>query len=361
LTIGRHPLRRVKAGVRMAALLTALLSLTACDGLPEADGAAFWTVRRAESEGLVTVYANNDLAGPAIEGFQRRHPRIKVRVQDLGSSHIRDSVVAEARSGRPQADIAWSTSMDIQVKLVNDGYAQPCRCPYADQLPRWAVWRKQGFGLTFEPVGFAYNRRLLAPQDVPKSHAELLAALRSDPRRWRRQIALYDPERSGLGFMYLSADAQTYPDAWDLMGAIARSGPSLDVPGGDVMRRLSSGDRMLAYNMTRTYAHWWSAHRDPDIGFVTPADYHFTISSVAFVTRAAPHPTAARLFLGYLMSPEGQGLLRQGGLTPIRDWSTDSAAASANPIRVGPALLANLDQARRGAMLSTWGRLPRHP
>jgi iron(III) transport system substrate-binding protein len=330
------------------------LALPACERATPGQATAPAILRKAVREGEVVVYSNHAMAGPVVAGFERRFPGVKVRYRELTASLIQTAVLAEAAPGRAKADVAWSSSMDIQVKLINDGYAQTYRSPEARRLPRRAIWRDQGFGVTAEPIGFAYNRRLLKPEEVPRSHAELLRALRADPARWRGKIALYDPEKSGVGFMYLSADTQVYPEAWTLMNEIGHSRPGLYVPGGAILGRLSSGEHLLAFNMNRSYADWWTEKRDGDIAYLTPSDYHFTISRVAFITRTAPHPNAARLFLDYLMSDEGQQKLREGRLTPIRDATTVAQAAGAMPIRVGPALLANLDQGRRARVLKQW-------
>lgn len=337
-----------------AGVAATLLVLSACQRSDLGQATAPSIVRGALREGEVVVYSNHAMAGPVVAGFERRFPGIKVRYHELTASRIQAAVLAEAAPGRAKADIAWSSSMDIQVKLINDGYAQTYRSPEARRLPRWAIWRDQGFGVTAEPIGFAYNKRLLRSEDVPKSHADLLRALRADPQRWRGRIATYDPERSGVGFMYLSADTQVYPEAWTLIAEVGRSRPGLYVPGGDILGRLSSGEHLLAFNMNRSYADWWTEHRDADIGYLTPSDYHLTISRVAFITRPAPHPHAARLFLDYLMSEQGQQKLREGRLTPIREASAVAGATGALPIRVGPVLLANFDQGRRALLLKQW-------
>ncbi|WP_172448548.1 ABC transporter substrate-binding protein [Caulobacter mirabilis] len=335
-----------------AVVITAFLA--GCQPSTLGQATASPVVRRAQAEGRVVVYANTDMGGPVVAGFQRRYPQVRVTYRELTSSQIQSAVLAEAASSAPVADLVWSSSMDIQVKLINDGYAQTYKSPEARRLPRWAVWRNQGFGVTAEPVGFAYNSRLLPPDQVPRSHAELLASLRDDPERWQGRIALYDPEQSGVGFMYLSADLQKYPEAWTLMEAIAHSRPGLYVPGGTILSKVAKGEHLIAFNMNRSYADSWAARNDRGVVYQTPTDYHFTVSRVAFVTRAAPHPNAARLFLDYLMSPEGQAKLRESRLTPVIDAADGASPDGATPIRVGPALLANLDQARRDRVLREW-------
>lgn len=243
--------------------------------------------------------------------------------------------------------------MDGQIKLVNDGYALTYRSREARNLPKWAIWRNQGFGLTAETIGFAYNKRLIPEAEVPRSHADLLRSLREHPERWAGRISVYDPVRSGVAFLHLSEDTQAWSDAWPLMDAIGTSRPLILVGGEEMMESLASGKSAFAYNMNQPFAAWWVRHRGAsDIGLVTPSDYHLSISRVAFIPRAAPHPNAAKLFLDYAMSQEGQRTLGETGLPPARAYG--GSMAGDRPVRVGPALLANLDQERRRQILARW-------
>jgi iron(III) transport system substrate-binding protein len=351
--IGRRLTAQVNRRTAAAGLAASLLA--GCARRVDGQATSGAIIRAAEREGEVVVYINTDVFGPVGAGFRRRFPKVRVRFVELAARPMQDRVIDEAGRSAGAGDIAWSSSMDIQVKLINDGYAQTYRSPEARNLPAWAVWRDQGFGMTAEPIVFAYNKRLLSEADVPRSHAALLAALRDDPDRWRGQIATYDPEKSGVGFLYLSTDTQIYPDAWTLLSEIGKAQPGLYVPGGALMRSLATGEHQFAYNMNGSYAHWWGTHRDPDVGYLIPTDYHLAISRVAFITRSAPHPNAARLFLDYVMSEDGQRQLAQAQLTPIRAVTGDAQAIpGGRPIKVGPALLANFDQARRAQMLERW-------
>ncbi|WP_168072514.1 extracellular solute-binding protein [Caulobacter sp. SSI4214] len=337
----------------MAALVLAA-TLVGCAPKPAGQATSAWDVNAAQREGELVIYMNSDGHEDVTDGFQRRFPKIKVRLVTLTSVKIRERLIAETQAGKPVADVAWSSTMDIQVKLINDGYAQTYRSPEAKGLPTWAVWRDQGFGVTAEPIVFAYNKKLLNEAEVPRSHAALLAALRADPDRWRGKIAMYDPERSGLGFMYMSGDLQVYPDAQAMYDALAGSEPGLFVVGSAMLNSLTD-QHVMVFGLTQTFAEWWARRRNPDLGYVVPNDYQLLISRVAFITRSAPHPKAARLFLDYLMSDEGQRRLAQSGLPPIRSVGGATALGlGARPIRIGPALLANFDQGRRAELLDTW-------
>ena len=104
----------------------------------------------------VTVYSSLDepLARPMIAAFQAANPDIAVAYEDLQTVDIYDRVVAETDAGGATADFAFSSSMDLQVKLANDGYAQESNVPLSASWPRWANWRNTAYALTYGPEVF---------------------------------------------------------------------------------------------------------------------------------------------------------------------------------------------------------------
>ena len=70
----------------------------------------------------------------------------------------------------------------------------------------------------------------------------------------------------------------------------------------------------------------------------------------------ASRPAAAKLFLDFLLSRTGQGLLARQWLLPVRaDVRAPRLGADrARAIRVGPQLLVNLDSIKRRRFLADW-------
>lgn len=326
-------------------------------------------LEQARQEGVVVVYAAADLevVKPVLDDFEALHPGVRVEYHDMHSAELYARVVDEARRGVRGADVVWSSAMDLQVKLVNDGYAQPHRSAETAALPRWAVWKDEAFGTTYEPAAIVYNKRLLAEADVPASHAELIRLLDRAPAQLRGRIATYDPERSGLGLLLHTQDAQANPIVfWQLARGMGQNGLEQHAASADMLDRVAAGKLVLAYNVLGSYAHR-RARSEPALGVVWPQDYTLVLSRVAFITRAARHPAAARLWLDHLLSTRGQALLAGHlGLLPVRsDAGTagaDSAAAllhqnlqhAFRPIRIGSGLLAYQDQAKKDAFLRQW-------
>jgi iron(III) transport system substrate-binding protein len=319
------------------------------------------TVETANKEGRLSIYSTADAREVAnlLRDFRSLFPKISVEYSDLNSTELYSRFIAEVAAREGTADLLWSSAMDLQIKLVNDGYAQPYSSPEKPNLPAWAIWKNEAYGTTAEPIVMVYNKRLMPPADVPHTHADLERLLRTSSA-YVGKIATYNPESSGTGFLYITQDLQVTRDTWPLVRAMGRSKLQLYTSTGAMLERVVSGEHLLAYNMLGSYALERQA-RDPSIGVVLPTDYTLVVSRIALIPAEARNPEAAKLFLDYLLSRRGQTQLASKHMTPVR---TDVPAPPearpnsdrARAIRVGPELLANLDQIKRLRFLKDWRR-----
>ena len=310
----------------------------------------------ARTEGRVRIYGNADAAAmvPVIAAFRRRYPDIAVDYRDLESRDVFRRVVADRAARRAGADLVWSSAMDLQAKLINDGFAQAYQSPEKPALPATAVWKNMGYGVTAEPVAIVYNKALVARAAVPRTHEALEAFVRAR----RARVATYDPARSNVGYLYLTEDYAITRDTRSLLAAITANRPLLAATTSPMLDAVAQGRAAIAYNVVGPYA-LTRAKRDPRIGVAFLHDYTIFASRVAFVARDAAHPAAARLFLDFLLSRTGQTLLAREWLLPVR---RDVRAPRMEPervraIRVGPQLLVNLDTIKRRRFLDQWNAM----
>lgn len=320
-------------------------------------------VKSANEEATLTIWSVTDSATVTalLSGFRRQYPGIRINYVELPAQTIFDRVISDADSGRSTADFLWSSAMDLQIKLVNDGYSQPYVSPERPKLPDWAVWKNEAWGTTAEPIVFAYNRKLMAGYPkVPGTHPDLVRFLTANAARLRGKVATYDPAVSAVGYLYLAQDKHANHNTWDLVRALGKSGVRLYPTTESILAELGSGKLAFAYDMIGSYALKAQA-RNPQIGVMVPRDYALVMSRIAVIPAKARHPNAAKLFLDYLLSREGQALLIAQHMTPVRtDLPQPQAmqvnALSARAIRVGPALLVHQDQLTRAKFLRDWSR-----
>lgn len=302
---------------------------------------------------------------PLIDDFERRHAGLQVDYIELGSLALYERFLQQQDDAPARADVLWSSAMDLQIKLVNDGHALRHESPHAARLPKWAIWKHEAYGTTFEPVGVVVNRQLLASAEVPQTHTALTALLLADVPRWRGRVATYDIERAGLGFLIAAQDALATPRYWELVQALGRCHASLHADTQSMLDSVAAGHTLLACNVLGSYAEVFARGR-PELEVVYLQDYTLVVSRVAFIARTAPNPRGARLWLDHLLSAPGQRLLAEaGGLRGVRTDAGAAATAAAlaprlgsafRPIALGPGLLAHLDQSKHEALLKHWQR-----
>lgn len=321
-------------------------------------------VDAAKKEGKVVIYSTTDAASanPLVKDFEALYPGIKVEYSDLNSTELYNRFIAEAAANNGTGDVIWSSAMDLQVKLVADGHALTYPSPEIKALPKWAVWKDSAYGTTYEPIAFVYNKRLVPEADVPKDHAALTKLIESKLDFYKGKITAYDPERSGVGYLFFNEDIKNFPGAWDLFKAMGKSGAKFYTSAGAMMERVTSGEHLIAYGIFGSYALSRSK-KDPNVGIVLPSDYTMVTSRVAFISKAAKNPNAGKLFLDYLLSKRGQEVVAKADLYSLRSDIDGPATLTAvtkligdkaRPVPIDQTLLDNLDQTKRLAFLSKW-------
>ena len=94
-------------------------------------------VDAAKKEGKVVVYSTTDskAAEALIRDFSTLYPAVKVEYNDMNSTEVYNRFISEAAAGGATADVMWSSSMDLQMKLASEGYGLAYKSPEAVAVP----------------------------------------------------------------------------------------------------------------------------------------------------------------------------------------------------------------------------------
>lgn len=315
-------------------------------------------VKRFPAQGPATaqlrIQGSTDIEvfAAVIADYQRLHPGTEVVYEDVIAWDMYDRYL-HPQTGAAGADLLISASMDLQTKLVNDGHALEHRSPQTEALPQWARWRNEIFAISYEPVAIVYNTRRLPAAKVPHTRRELLALLRDPAMPLRGKVGTYDVERSGVGYLFATQDAQLGSIAGALLAALGDNQVHLEERTGVLLDKVAQGELVLAYNVLGSYAQARIDAGAP-LAIVQPEDYTLVALRTAVIPRRAPHVAEARRFLDYLLSPRGQQVLaREARLAPIVSAPARTAPPF-RPIALGPGLLVYLDALKRQQFLDAW-------
>jgi iron(III) transport system substrate-binding protein len=318
----------------------------------------------AKKEGKLVVYGATDSKAtqPLIRDFSALYPGISVEYNDMNSTEVYNRFISEAAAGGNTADVLWSSAMDLQIKLASEGHAMAYKSVEASKIPGWAVWNDMAYGTTFEPAAIVYNKRLVTGAEIPQTHADFARIIASE--KFKDKVTTYDIEKSGVGFMFMSQDAQDYPQFPALEQAFGAARVRVQSSTGTMLERISSGENLIGYNVLGSYA-LVRAKTDPSIGIVLPKDYTLILSRVAFINKSAKSPNAAKLWLDYMLSSRGQTVIANEsklyairadvkGETTSADLIRQIGEKNIKPIPVGPGVLTYLSPAKRMAFLKQW-------
>ncbi|HEX3058790.1 MAG TPA: ABC transporter substrate-binding protein [Usitatibacter sp.] len=322
-------------------------------------------VAAAKKEGKVVVYSALDTkaAQPLIRDFNALYPDVKVEYNDMNSTELYNRFIAEVASGQGGADVMWSSAMDLQVKLVDEGKALAYKSPEGTKIPSWANYKDQAFGTTYEPAVFIYNKRLVTGDEIPQDHAAFAKLINTKVDKFKGKVTTYDIEKSGVGFMFVVQDTKYFPGIKDLEKGFGATSYKVYSSTGNMLEKVSSGEHLLGYNVLGSYA-LVRAKKDPNLGVVLPKDYTLVLSRVMFIGKQAKNPNAAKLFLDYILSQRGQKLIGSDvELFAVRD-DVDAEYTAAKlkqqlgpnvkPIPVSSEITEYLDSKKRLDFLGQW-------
>ena len=177
--------------------------------------------------------------------------------------------------------------MDLQAKLVNDGWTQPHVSPETLRVPDWANWRDEAFGFTLEPAVIVYRRGGLAEAEIPRSRPDLLRLLQAPAR------SLPPPRRdlrhrgSGVGYLFAAQDSVLSSQFWRLTIALGDVDVRLLPTSGAILDAIERGEVLVGYNVLGSYARARQQAGAP-VGIVLPRDYTLLMSRVVAIPKAAP-------------------------------------------------------------------------
>ena len=299
--------RRVRWAARCIASAAALVLLAACERSGTANDAAR----------TVTVYVSTDrvFSEPVLNEYQRRSGVTVNAVYDTEetkSTGLANRLLAE--QGRPQADVFWSNEPVRTLVLKSRGVLAPYRSPSADGIPD-VLRDPEGYwtGFSARLRVIAYNTRLVAEQDAPRSVLDL-----AEPK-WKGQAAIADP-RFGSTSFHVAALYAVLGDAKadDFFRRLKANGVSV-VDGNSVVRDMVVRGEVKV-GLTDTDDVNVALEAGQPIGMVLPDRDGIGVPvmpNMVSLIRGAPRVEEGQKFIDFLLSPDVERMLAESEAVQI--------------------------------------------
>lgn len=280
-----------------------------------------------EEELVLITPVGKSLSDPALAEF-RRYARGRWNVDVKASAVSAGTPVAYGQivewNGRPQADLFWGGESALYDRLAARQLLAPLALPRAvtDPIPPTLGRPKpvslkdpRGYwiGTVLESCGIVYHPRLLARLGVPppKDWDDLLDS------RLKDNIIQAPPTRSSSSHAAYEVILQRDGDAkgWEFLKRLAANTGLFAPRSRDVPSLVAKGEFAVGFAVPSYFA-FEDRLAGFDIQYVAPRTAWIT-SGPAAILKGAKHPKAARAFIEFMLSAQGQRIAMERGLFPI--------------------------------------------
>lgn len=266
-------------------------------------------VEDAKKEGKLMIYVSSNASdAKALKAaFEKKYPFINMEFLSSGKDALLSKYLLEVRTGTYLADVYQSSVFPI-MNLLEKGllarYYSPEREAYIE-----ALRDKDGYwnGMYLNALTMAYNTRMVKPDEVPTSYQELLLP------KWKGKMGFVLSHTEwyfAMLQMMGEEKGHKYMDALSKQNVQARIGSSL------MNQLMLAGEFPLLVSQYPTGVEEFKKTGAP-IDWV-PLDPWFVYPIGIAVTAKNSHPAAARLYVDFILSAEGQTFMRTLSRIPAR-------------------------------------------
>ncbi len=249
----------------------------------------------AKKEGSVVVYGTVVPQSMQINaGFEKKYG-IRVEYWRADSTNIMDRALTEWRAGRPGFDIIEG-SRAPQIIMKEEGLFASYVPPSAEKFSE-TFKEKDGLMTAWRalPIGILYNTESVKSADAPKTWDDLLDS------KWRGAIGMPDPSQHSTTAAFLSSLRKVMGDKWlNFAKRLAKQKPRMVSALAPVTDQIIRGEVRVGI----TYVKYVKQYKGP-IDYVL-MDQHLSDPNYMSVGSKARHPNAAKLYMEYGCSAEGQ-------------------------------------------------------
>lgn len=306
-------------------LFTALsvLGLTACgtqststSPQPEAKPAPATPAATTEAAvpkvaGNLSFYTSQPDADAAalIESFTKKYPEVKVELFRSGTEEVISRLQAEAQAGQVKADVLLVADAPTFASLKKQDLLMGYNSPEAADIP--ADWK--------DADGAYTGTKVMATVLAVNS-----SKVTTKPDSWK---VLTSPEAAGKAIMpsplYSGAAAYNVgvltrqgDFGWDFIQGLKTNQMTVTKGNGAVLKSVAGGEK--EYGMVVDYLVARAKKEGSPVELIYPSEGVPVITEPIGILKASKNQDAAKAFVDFVLSEEGQKLASSLGYTPIR-------------------------------------------
>ena len=260
----------------------------------------------AKKEKQVVVYTSLNLKDsvPITQAFEKKYG-VKVELWRSSSEKVLQRALTEARAGRFAVDAFELNGPELEA-LYREGLLDEYYSPQFKNLPPSAFPKHRHYAADrFNFFTIAYNTNLVKPNEVPNSYEDL-----AHPR-WKGKIGIEASDTDWFGSIVKHMGEQK---GLALFRKIAQQQPQIRTGHTLIAELVASGEIPLAATIYNHNAERLLVNGAPiKWKALNPT---FGRPNAVAVAKRAQRPHAALLFVDFMLSLEGQELIKKRNRVP---------------------------------------------
>ncbi|MCG8709842.1 ABC transporter substrate-binding protein [Brenneria sp. 4F2] len=256
---------------------------------------------------LYTSQPNED-AQMTVNAFEQTHPDIKVNWIRDGTTKLTARLQAELAAGGGTPDILLISDSVTMESLRQQNLLAPYQSPEAARYDP-SLYDAQGYyyGTKLITTGIAYHRQ--APVK-PTSWQDLLKP------ELKNMTTMPSPLYSGAALIHLATLVNNPQLGWDYYQKLKENGTMPQGGNGAVLSAVSSGSK--AYGVLVDFMAIREKAKGAPIEFLFPKEGVSIVTEPVAMMKTAKNPAAAKAFIDFVLSEQGQRLVLKQGYLPAR-------------------------------------------
>jgi iron(III) transport system substrate-binding protein len=254
----------------------------------------------AKKERELVLYASLTLeeANVILPRFEAKYPFIKVQFARTGSEKLLTRVLAEARAKKSFADVIQTVEFSMHA-LKNKGVLGRYRPLEGSLYPK--EFRQDDYWTTFyyHPYVIAYNTKLVRQANLPKNYQDLLNPV------WKNKMMM---EGTKVDWFAGMLQIMGKEPGLKFMRELARQEIVLRTGHSLIAQLVAAGEAFFDINIPAASVNRLREAGAP-IDWIAPGPVPAILIGVGITTQPV-HPNAARLYVDFVLSEEGQNIMR---------------------------------------------------
>lgn len=259
-------------------------------------------------EGKLVLYTSqpNQDAQQTIDAFKAKYPKVDITFVRDGTPRIVAKLRAEIEAGAAQADILLIADAVTMEDLKKDGRLLPY--PEADVSsypPAMHDKDKVWFATKLITTGIIYNTKA---SFQPQSWSDLLKD------ETKGQVVMPSPLASGAALIHAATLTSNLAEGWGFYVKLKTNGGVATSGNGDVLKQVAGGEKL--FGMVVDFMAIREKAKGAPVAFVFPKEGVSAIGEPVAILKSTKNPDAARAFIAFLLSKDGQELALKQGYIP---------------------------------------------